>query len=97
MKEYLRKIGLLGLGIAVLTKEKAEEVAGDLVKKGEISQEEGKTLAKDMMAEAEKQRKELTKKIDEEVKKALKKVDFASKDDIKRLEKKIDKLSKSRK
>lgn len=97
MKEYIRKMGLLGLGIAVLTKEKAEEIANDLVKKGEINREEGKVLAKDIVTQAEKQSKELTKRIDDHIKKALKKVDFASKDDIKRLEKKIDALSRKTK
>ncbi len=94
MKEYLRKIGLLGLGIAVLTKEKAEEIANELIKKGEISQEEGVALAEDLLKQAEKQGTELNKKIDAQVKKTIKKINLASQDDIKSLEKKIKSLEK---
>lgn len=91
MLEYLRKIGLLGIGIAALTKEKAEEIVNEFVEKGELSSEEGKELVKDLLKKSEEQRKELAKKIDSEVKKALKGL-VVSRSDIQRLEKRIEKL-----
>lgn len=91
MLEYLRKIGLLGIGIAALTKEKAEEIVNEFVEKGELSSEEGKDIVKDLLKKSEEQRKELAKKIDTEVKKALKGL-IVSKGDIERLEKRIDRL-----
>ncbi len=95
MKEYIRKIGLLGIGIVALTREKAEELANDLVKKGELTQDEGKALVKDLLKKSEEQGKELTKRIDREVKKTLKGINVASREDVRRLEKRIDKLEKA--
>jgi polyhydroxyalkanoate synthesis regulator phasin len=91
MLEYLRKIGLLGIGIAALTKEKAEDIVNEFVEKGELSSEEGKELVKDLLKKSEEQRKDLAKKIDSEVKKALKGL-IVSKSDIERLERRIEKL-----
>lgn len=91
MLEYLRKIGLLGIGIAALTKEKAEEIVNEFVEKGELGSEEGKDLVKDLLKKSEEQRKELAKRIDSEVKKALKGL-IVSKSDIGRLEKRIERL-----
>jgi len=96
MDDYMRKIGLLGLGIAALTKEKAEEIIEELVEKGELSEAEGSALAKDLLKKSETQRSALEKKIEAEVKKAAGKLNLATKDDIKRLEKKIDAVKKKK-
>jgi len=96
MDDYARKIGLLGLGIAALTKEKAEGIVEELVAKGELSEEEGRTLAKDLLKKSETQRNALEKKIAQEVKKAAAKLNLATKDDIKRLEKKIEAAKKKK-
>ncbi len=91
MLEYLKKIGLLGIGIAALTREKAEEIVDELVKKGELSSDEGKELVKDLLKKSEDQRKDLAKRIDFEVKKALNGL-VVSRSDIQKLEKRIEKL-----
>lgn len=91
MLEYLKKIGLLGIGIAALTREKAEEIVDELVKKGELSSDEGKELVKDLLKKSEDQRKDLAKRIDSEVKKALKGIVVPG-SDIQKLEKRIEKL-----
>lgn len=93
MLKYLKKIGLLGIGIAALTKEKAEDIAKEFVEKGELSSEEGKELVMDLLKKSEEQKKELTKRVDNEVKKALKGL-VVSKKDIQRLEKRIEQLER---
>jgi len=95
MKEYIRKIGLLGIGIAALTKEKADALVDELIKKGELSQEEGRALVEDLMKKSEENSRELKNRIDRDVSKALERLDVASKKDIKYLERKIDKLEKA--
>ena len=42
--ESIRKLILAGIGAAVATKEKSEEVLKELVKKGELTVEQGKVL-----------------------------------------------------
>jgi polyhydroxyalkanoate synthesis regulator phasin len=89
MDEYTRKLALLGIGIAALTREKAEEIVNEFVETGDLSEDDGKKMVKDLMNSSTKHKGVLEKKIEEEVKKAAAKLNLASKEDIKRLEKKI--------
>jgi polyhydroxyalkanoate synthesis regulator phasin len=97
MNESLRKMALLGMGIAALTREKAEQLADELVKKGEITEDESSEFIKDLMKRSEQQKNELEKKIEIEMKKAAGRLNLASKDDLKKLEKKIAALEKKKK
>ena len=97
MNEYAKKIGLLGLGLAILTKEKAEEFAEELVKTGELNEEESTKFLKDLLKKSEKERSELEKKIREEVKAASSRMNLATKDDISKLEKRLKALEKKKK
>ena len=46
--ESIRKLILAGIGAAAVTKEKAEVVLQDLVKKGELTVEQGKVLNEEL-------------------------------------------------
>lgn len=48
ISEDLKKIMLLGIGTIALTAEKAKEVVDDLVKKGELTMEQGKVLNEEL-------------------------------------------------
>jgi polyhydroxyalkanoate synthesis regulator phasin len=97
MDEYTRKLALLGIGIAALTREKAQEIVNEYVETGDITEDDGKKMVKDLMDSSSKHKSALEKKIEEEVKRAAAKLNLASKDDIKRLEKKIAALEKGKK
>lgn len=92
--DVIRKIGLLGVGIASLTKEKAEKITSDLVKKGNITQAEGRKLTEDLIKKSISAKKDIETKIDKELKKAMDSAKFAKDSDVKRLEKKIAQLEK---
>jgi len=87
-----RKMFLAGLGMLSLTKERANEIAQELIKKGELSQSESKGFVIDLLDKAEKEKDKLLKKIRPEIEKSLEKMDFASKKYVDNLEKKIDEL-----
>ncbi len=87
-----RKMFLGGLGLASLTKERANEIAQELIKKGELSQSESKEFVIDIMDKAEKEKDRLIEKIKPEIDKSLEKMNFASKKCVDNLEKKIDEL-----
>ena len=87
-----RKMFLGGLGLASLTKERANEIAQELIKKGELSQTESKEFVMDLMDKAEKEKDKLLEKIRPEIEKSLEKMNFASKKSVEELEKKIDEL-----
>jgi len=95
MSEMIRKMGLFGVGVISLTQEKAEEFTQEMIKKGEISREEGKKFVREVLSEKEKQVKDLEDKINENVEKVIKKSGVVMKSDIDALEKKIEKLEKT--
>jgi len=95
MSEMIRKMGLFGVGVISLTQEKAEEFTQEMIKKGEISREEGKKFVREVLSEKEKQVKDLEDKINENVEKVMKKSGVVMKSDISALEKKIEKLEKT--
>lgn len=95
MSEMFRKMGLFGIGVISLTQEKMEEFTQEMVKKGEISKDEGKKFVKDILSEQEKQLKKIEEKINETVRENLKKSGVVMKSDIASLERKIEKLEKT--
>ena len=94
MTDLIKNTILSGLGILSLTYEKAEDLAKDLIKKGDLS-ETGKTkFIKDLMEKAEKYSVETEKKIEKTVEKTLKKLNIPSRKDLEEIKEKLDKLSK---
>ncbi|MCK4505811.1 MAG: phasin family protein [Candidatus Aegiribacteria sp.] len=94
MFDLIRKALLTGMGLAVLTAEKAEEFAKELVQKGQLTQEEGKKLAKELISKADQSSKEYEERIKQQVHKIISSMNIATKDDIADLSKKIDELKK---
>lgn len=86
MFEIMKKSLLAGIGAIAMTEEKIQEMVEDLVKKGEISDQEGKTLVHDVRKAVEEQRARITSTVDERVRAILKELHLVTKDDIENLE-----------
>ena len=84
----------LGLGALVITKEKAEEIVNELVKKGEVGQGEGKELINELIEKGEKSKKEIEDQIEKMVKGVLEELDISVKKEIKELKSEIEELKK---
>lgn len=97
MFETIDKLMFAGLGALSMTKERAEKIFDDYVRRGQMEKEGRSGFVKDMVDSAEKSRKNLEKLISEQVEKTVDKLNLASKDDIERLEEKINKLLKKEK
>ncbi len=95
MSDMVRKMGLFGIGVISLTQEKIEEFSQEMIKKGEMSKEEGKKFVNDVLKEKEKQMKDIEHKINKRVKETLEKSGVVMKSDISALERKIEKLEKT--
>ncbi len=93
-KSLSKKVFYLGLGVLTFTKGKAKKAVDDLVKKGELEQEEAKKMVDDLVDEGKKEKEKLQETINSEVTKVFEKTGFATKDDIKKLADKIDRLEK---
>jgi polyhydroxyalkanoate synthesis regulator phasin len=77
MSDLISRALLSGLGLASLTKDAIEKTADDLVKKSNLSEEEGKRLVKDMHRRSAKARKDMEKTFESAVNKLLKHLNLA--------------------
>ncbi len=93
MVDLIKKAFYTGLGLAVLTKEKAEELVKDLAEQAKLSEHEGKDLVENMMRQSDQARNDFQAKIDESVQAVVKRLNLASKDEVASLKAKIDELS----
>jgi len=94
MSDLIKKTILTGLGLASLTKEKAENLVKDLIKEGEVSEGEGSKLVKELLEKMEDNKKTMEKKIEKTVCDVLKKMNIPNRKDITDLSSKIEKLEK---
>ncbi|MBU2637913.1 MAG: hypothetical protein KJ955_02995 [Nanoarchaeota archaeon] len=91
LKALARKAVLMGIGLGVVTKRKAEEVAKQLLKEGRANEPEVRKFANEIRAEAEKRQKKLQAMLNSEVKKYSAKADAALKKAKAEYEKKLKK------
>jgi len=94
MIDLIKKGFLAGLGLAAMTRDKAEELVKVAIEKGEISEKEGKGLVDKLLKRSEEAIKDLETKVEGIVRKALEKMNVATKDDISEIEEKIKNLEK---
>ena len=90
ISDSMKKILLAGIGAAATTAEKSKEILDDLVKKGELTVEQGKVLNQELKHNAKKKVKEhvsveVTKKYDD----AFECVDEMSAEDLELLKERI--------
>lgn len=89
MIEFIKKAMFTGLGLASITKDKVEEVAKEFIEQGNLTEQEGRKLVKEMMEYSEKSRGELEGQVEKYVEKAIDKLDLARKSEIEELKEKI--------
>jgi polyhydroxyalkanoate synthesis regulator phasin len=89
MFELIKKAMFTGIGMAAMTKDKIEELAGDFIKKGDLSEQEGRKLVDEMMKKSEESKAEVKKQLDEMVQAALVKMEVARKTQIDELQEEI--------
>lgn len=86
--EDMKKILLAGIGAAAVTAEKGKDVVDELVKKGELTVEQGKILNEELKHEI-KEKFNLNK---ENVESIAKTIESLSQDDLQMLKEKIETL-----
>jgi len=90
--DYMKKLGLFGIGVYAMTEEKIDEYVKELIESGEINREEGKKYVQELIDRKNEQQEDLEEKISSKVKETFGKTEIASKEEIKALEDKIAKL-----
>lgn len=97
MSDLIKKTILLGLGALSFSREKAESITKDLIKRGELTKTEEAKFVRDLMKRAEKSRVEVEKKIEKAVEKTLAKLDIPTRKELNALKEKVNKLTKQSK
>ncbi len=93
MFDLIKKTLLTGVGLAVLTKEKVEELGKDLVSQAKLSENEGKEFVDSLLKQSETARKDFETRINSAVQKAISGLNLASKEEVAKLSAKVEELS----
>lgn len=93
MVELIKRAIYTGVGLAVLTKEKAEELVKELAQQAKLSEREGKDLLDSLLKQSEQARNDFQTKVDEAVLAVVNRLNLATKDEVARLEAKVEELS----
>jgi polyhydroxyalkanoate synthesis regulator phasin len=96
MLNFVRKVMLTGVGLAVMTKEKAEELGRELVEKGEITEKEGKEFVEELLKKSEETSKDFESKVEENVKKVMTRLNFTTKTEMDKLVERVAALEKGK-
>jgi polyhydroxyalkanoate synthesis regulator phasin len=93
MVDLIKKALYTGVGLAVLTKEKAEELVKELTQQAKLSEQEGKELFDGLLKQSEQARNDLQAKLDDAVLTVVKRLNLATKDEVASLKAKVEELS----
>jgi polyhydroxyalkanoate synthesis regulator phasin len=93
MIDLIKKALYTGVGMAVLTKEKAEELVKELSQQAKLSEQEGKELFDSLLKQSEQARSDFQTKVDDAVLSVVKRLNLASKDEVDKLRTQVDELS----
>lgn len=94
MFDILKKTYLAGLGLALLTKEKTEELVDELVAKGEVAEKDRKKVTEDLLSRAREEQQKFSQAVKENVRKVLGEMKFPSRSNWEDLNKRVEELEK---
>jgi len=92
MQDLLKKAFSLGIGALLVSKDKIEEVVNELVKRGELGQEEGKNLVKELIEKGESSMHEVEGKIEKIVQSITEKLNLPTRKELNELKSEIEQL-----
>lgn len=95
MFDFIKKTMLVGAGLAAMTREKIEGMVDELVKKGELSEKEGKEMVDELVKKSKSVKKDLEKKVEKIVADTVKKLNIPTRDELTELKEKIERMEKS--
>ncbi|HUV51265.1 MAG TPA: hypothetical protein VMW78_09640 [Anaerolineae bacterium] len=95
MLNLIKKAIFTGIGLALKTKDEVEDLAEELVKKGELSEKEGEKFVDELQKRYEDAQNKMEERVEETVKRLMKKADLVTADELKGLKKEIRELKKA--
>ena len=95
MQDFMRNLKLLGIGLFYTGKEKIEETVAELIKKGEISEPEGRALVDELVAKSQAAAKDMEERIRKVMSDVYDNLHAPMKKEIAVQKKRIEKLEKA--
>ncbi len=92
MKDLLKNAVYAGVGAAFLTKEKIEELSGELVSKGKLTKDEGREFVDDLIKKSESAKDQLDLWITRQVEDRVKQLNLATSDEVADLRRLVEEL-----
>lgn len=92
MIDEVRRMALVGSGIAELTKSRAEQIVKDLVKAGEVTRKQASGVARELLETSKENRKQFMRLLKSEVQNQIEGLGLATKRDVERLERRVARL-----
>jgi polyhydroxyalkanoate synthesis regulator phasin len=89
MKEFLQKAWLFGAGVFDFTKDKVEVLVQEMVRRGEITQQESSEAVKQLLAKAQEAQQAMVAKVKELTKGAIDEIKVAKASDLEALEARV--------
>ena len=93
MFDLIKKTLLTGVGLAVMTKDKVEELGKELASQAKLSEHEGKEFVDHLLQQSETARKDFEGRLNTAVQKAVSSLNLASKDEVAKLSAKVEELT----
>ena len=85
IREILERAFLAGIGAAALTKDRLQELAEDLVRRGQLSRDEGRDTVEKLLARSREEAQALLKKADSSLHGVYKDVGLVSREEFEEL------------
>jgi len=95
MQDYIKRLKLLGVGLFYMGKEKVEESIAELIKKGDITEKEGRAMVNELVKKSQAATKEMEARIHKVVSDVHDRLHAPMKKEIAVLKKRIEKLEKA--
>ena len=89
MFELIKKTMLMGVGLAVMSKEKAEALAKEIAESAQLSTDKGQEFIKEVIGKSEKAKKDLEETVQKFVNEGLKRTNLPTREDFEALQNRL--------
>ena len=96
MFDFIKKTILFGSGLASMTAEKIEATVSEIVKKGEITEKQGRELVQELKEKSGRARKELGERVERMIAETLPKLNIPTRKEVEDLKARIERLEKEK-
>jgi polyhydroxyalkanoate synthesis regulator phasin len=95
MLDFIRKMTLAGAGLAIVTTEKIQELAAELVKKGEMTEKEAREAVNEYVEKSKQAKKDLEGKMEQWVAGFLNRMNIPTRKELDEIKERLARLEKA--